>query len=160
MALKYTGFNGNAKGPLASMDAWIKHALEYSGFKNLGSYVVREQRSSATVDHKNVPSVHGTGRAVDIGYTGVEKGRKKCLEFLEFLVLNGDVLGVELILDYCPKPYGRGWKSERGSWQNYEKPTLAGAPGGRWIHVEVSPTLLGNMRAVNQAWNDLRGIKI
>ena len=134
------------------MDIWIRNAVEVSGLKNLGSWVVREQRG------KTSPSVHGTGRAVDLGFTGLKQGRKKCLTLIKLLVANADVLGVELILDYTPKPYGRGWKADRGTWQRYEKPTISGAPGGKWIHVEVSPVLLGNMRAVNQGWNDLRGI--
>ena len=152
MVAKYTGFDGNVKSRRPTMDIWIRNAEEVSGLKNLGSWVVREQRG------KTSPSVHGTGRAVDLGFTGLKEGRKKCLELIKLLVANADVLGVELILDYTPKPFGRGWKADRGSWQRYEKPTISGAPGGKWIHVEVSPELLGNMRAVNQGWNDLRGI--
>lgn len=152
MPTKYTGFDGNVAGPRPTMDIWIRNAIEVSGLKNLGSWVVRDVRG------KSSPSVHGTGRAVDLGYTGVKEGRKKALELIDLLIANADALGVELILDYLPKPHGRGWKAERGEWQTYEKPTISGAPGGRWIHVEVSPTLLGNMRNVNQRWNDLRGI--
>ena len=152
MVAKYTGFDGNVKSRRPTMDIWIRNAEEVSGLKNLGSWVVREQRG------KPSSSVPGTGRAVDLGFTGLKQGRKKCLELIKLLVANADVLGVELILDYTPKPYGRGWKADRGSWQRYEKPTISGAPGGKWIHVEVSPELLGNMRAVNQGWNDLRGI--
>ena len=153
MVAKYTGFDGNATGPRPTMDIWIRNAIEVSGLKNLGSWVIREQRG------KTSPSVHGTGRAVDLGYTGVKEGRKKCLALIDLLIANADALGVELILDYLPKPYGRGWKSDRAAWQAYEKPSISGAPGGRWIHVEISPTLLGNMRAVNQGWNDLRALK-
>ena len=149
----YTGFDGNATGPRPTMDIWIRNAIEVSGLKNLGSWVVREMRGKST------PSVHGTGRAVDLGYAGVKEGRKKCLELIDLLIANADELGVELILDYLPKPYGRGWKADRGTWQAYDKPSISGAPGGRWIHVEISPTLLGNMRNVNLGWNDLRALK-
>jgi hypothetical protein len=152
MPAKYTGFDGNVKAPRPTMDIWIRNAVEVSGLKNLGSWVVRDVRGKTT------SSVHGTGRAVDLGYSGIKEGRKKCLALINLLIENADVLGVELILDYLPKPHGRGWKADRNAWQRYEKPTISGAPGGRWIHVEISPTLLGNMRAVNQGWNDLRGI--
>ena len=152
MPAKYTGFDGNVKAPRPTMDIWIRNAVEVSGLKNLGSWVVRDVRGKTT------SSVHGTGRAVDLGYSGVKEGRKKCLALINLLIVNADVLGVELILDYLPKPHGRGWKADRNAWQRYEKPTISGAPGGRWIHVEISPILLGNMRAVNQGWNDLRGI--
>jgi hypothetical protein len=94
----YTGFDGNATGRRPTMDIWIRNAIEVSGLKNLGSWVVREKRGKKTA------SVHGTGRAVDLGYTGVEQGRKKCLEFIDLLIANADELGVELILDYLPKP--------------------------------------------------------
>lgn len=153
MPAKYTGFDGNATGPRPTMDIWVRNAIEVSGLKNLGTWVVREMRG------KSSPSVHGTGRAVDLGYTGVKEGRKKCLELIDLLIANADELGVELILDYLPKPYGRGWKADRGTWQAYDKPSISGAPGGRWIHVEISPTLLGNMRNVNLGWNDLRALK-
>ena len=63
MVAKYTGFDGNVKGPRPTMDIWIRNAVEVSGLKNLGSWVVREQRGKTT------PSVHGTGRAVDLGFT-------------------------------------------------------------------------------------------
>jgi hypothetical protein len=64
MVAKYTGFDGNVKSRRPTMDIWIKNAEEVSGLKNLGSWVVREQRG------KTSPSVHGTGRAVDLGFTG------------------------------------------------------------------------------------------
>ncbi len=153
MAMRYTGFDGNREGPRPAMDIWIRHAIKVSGLKNLGSWVVREQKSSKTVNHKGSPSVHGTGRAVDLGYTGVKEGRKRALDLMQTLIENDDLLGVELILDYCFKPFGRGWKSERGTWQNYDKPTIAGAPTGRWIHVEVNPRLLESVQATELAWS-------
>ena len=72
---------------------------------------------------------------------------------MQTLIDNDDLLGVELILDYCSKPFGRGWKSERGTWQNYDKPTIAGAPTGRWIHVEINPRLLESIQATELAWS-------
>ncbi len=137
------------------MDLWISTAHNVSGLKNLGSWVIRKQKSSATVNRKELASVHGTGRAVDLGYTGIKDGRKVCLSFISLLIANADLLGVELILDYLPTPYGRGWKSERGSWQNYDKPTIAGAPSGRWIHIELSPAHLKNTEIVGKAWKQV-----
>lgn len=137
------------------MDLWIVYAHRVGGLKNLGSWVVRKQKSSATVNRKELASVHGTGRAVDLGYTGIRNGRRKCLSFISLLTANADLLGVELILDYQPAPFGRGWKSERGSWQNYDKPTIAGAPGGRWIHIELSPAHLKSTETVVKAWEQV-----
>jgi hypothetical protein len=155
MALRYTGFDQNVLAPRPAMDLWISNAHNVSGLKNLGSWVVRKQKSSATVNRKELASVHGTGRAVDLGYTGIKDGRKVCLSFISLLIANADLLGVELILDYLPTPYGRGWKSERGLWQNYDKPTIAGAPGGRWIHIELSPAHLKNTEIVGKAWKQV-----
>lgn len=137
------------------MDLWIVYAHRAGGLKNLGSWVVRKQKSSATVNRKELASVHGTGRAVDLGYTGIRNGRRKCLNFISLLTANADLLGVELILDYLPTPFGRGWKSERGSWQNYDKPTIAGAPGGRWIHIELSPAHLKSTETVVKTWEQV-----
>ena len=155
MALRYTGFDQNVLAPRPAMDLWIVYAHNVSGLKNLGSWMIRKQKSSATVNRKELASVHGTGRAVDLGYTGIKEGRKVCLSFISLLVANADLLGVELILDYLPAPFGRGWKSERGSWQNYDKPTIAGAPGGRWIHIELSPAHLKNTETVVKAWKQV-----
>lgn len=155
MALRYTGFDQNVLAPRPAMDLWISNAHNVGGLKNLGSWVVRKQKSSATVNRKELASVHGTGRAVDLGYTGIKDGRKVCLSFISLLIANADLLGVELILDYLPTPFGRGWKSERESWQNYDKPTIAGAPGGRWIHIELSPAHLKNTETVAKAWKQV-----
>ena len=57
----------------------------------------------------------------------------------DFLVRHADELGIEMILDYFPKPHGRGYKWTRGTWENYAKSTIHGAPDGDWLHVELSP---------------------
>lgn len=159
MALPYTGFDGNVLAPRPAMDVWITNAVKVSGLKNLGSWMIRDQKSSKTVNHKERPSVHGTGRAVDLGWTGIKNGRAKALDLINLLVMNDDLLGVELILDYNFLPYGRGYKSDRGKWQNYQKPTIAGAPSGKWIHVEIAPGLVESLRATNLAWNLLTAPK-
>ena len=157
--MKYTGFDGNVKAKRPAMDAWIKEALAVNGLKNLGSWVVREQRSNGAVNHAGVPSVHGTGRAVDIGFSGVKDGRAKCEHLLELLTTNYETLGVEMILDYYPKPFGRGWRVDRKTWQTYTKATIAGAPGGNWIHVEISPKLLETVAGVTSAWTLIKALK-
>jgi hypothetical protein len=157
--MKYTGFDGNVKAKRPAMDAWIKNALAYSQLKNLGSWVVREQRSNGAVNHAGIPSVHGTGRAVDIGFSGVKDGRAKCEHLLELLTTNYKTLGVEMILDYYPKPFGRGWRVDRKTWQTYTKATIAGAPGGNWIHVEIAPKLLETVAGVSSAWTLIKALK-
>ena len=157
--MRYTGFDGNVSARRPAMDAWIKNALTYSDLKNLGSWLVRDQKSAGKVNHKGIPSVHGTGRAVDIGFSGVKNGRLKALNLMRVLTSNYEILGVELILDYYPKAFGRGWRADRKTWQKYSKPTIAGAPGGKWIHIEVSPDVLKNVENINKVWREITKLR-
>jgi hypothetical protein len=87
--------------------------------------------------------VHATGRAVDLSYRKSEKnpkaGRKEALVFIDKLVANANELGLQCILDYFPEPQGRAWRCDRYAWQKYDKPTIHGAPGGDWFHIEITP---------------------
>lgn len=128
---KYTGFDGVAKNKLAGTEKFKDWVVFLNGgkIKNLGTYVVRAMRG------KDSMSVHATGRAIDFGY----KNREDGLALIDFLVRNAEAFGVEYIADYWPPEGGRGWRCDRESWQSYRKGTIAGAPGGKWIHVELSP---------------------
>ncbi len=59
------------------------------------------------------------------------------MEAMDFLVANADALGIEMIIDYFPKPFGRAYRCDRDAWMRYMKPTVKGAPNGDWFHVEV-----------------------
>lgn len=129
---KYTGFDGVAKKRRAGTQKlvdWVRF-LNAGKITNLGTFVVRDQRG-----HEGKPSVHSTGRAIDFGY----KHREDALVVMDFLTRNWEALGVELIVDYYPAPYGRGWNVTRLAWADYKKRTVAGAPSGKWFHVEISP---------------------
>lgn len=129
---KYTGFDGYAKSRRAGTQKFVDWVLFLNGgkIKNLGTFTKRDQRGKP-----GVPSIHGTGRAIDFGFAVYEDGAA----LADFLVRNSEALGVELIVDYFPRPFGRGWRVDRQKWNNYSKKTVAGAPGGKWIHVELSP---------------------
>lgn len=133
---KYTGWDGDAKGRRKGTQKFIDWVIFLNGgkIKNLGSFQVRNMRG------KDKPSVHGTGRAVDFGFQNREDG----LSLIDFLVRNNEKLGLELIVDYFPAPFGRGWSCERLSWKNYTSKVVAGAPKGMWIHVELSPVVADN----------------
>jgi hypothetical protein len=129
---KYTGFDGNAKGRrqgTSKLIQWIMF-LNAGKFRNLGSWNVRDMRGK-----EGKPSVHGTGRAFDIGF----KNYEDACGLMDFLVRHNEALGIEYIADYYPGPFGRGWRCDRNDWSIYKKKTMAGAPGGKWIHVEISP---------------------
>lgn len=143
MRAKHT-YTGNSDGDMGherpGLTELVKHLVYFSeGYLwNNGTYASRPMRSS-----KNL-SVHATGRAVDLSYRktptkGRRKGRPMAVHIAEFCVNHADILGIEMVLDYFPKPHGRGYKWTRGTWENYTKPTIHGAPGGDWLHIELSP---------------------
>jgi hypothetical protein len=121
------------------MDEWIRQAIKYSNgaLWNNGSWGVRDMRGSANL------SVHATGRAVDLSYRPSEKypkaNRKGAIAFLNIVIAHANELGVECVLDYFPKAFGRGYRCDRKAWKSYSKPEIHGAPGGDWLHFEVSP---------------------
>lgn len=82
-------------------------------------------------------SVHATGRAIDFGWKTREAGE----QLIGWLEQNAELLGVEMIADYFPAPWGRTWRCDRAGWKVYARKTISGAPNGRWIHVEISPTM-------------------
>ena len=140
----YTGFNGNSRGALPGTVALRDLILFLNAVKltHLGTYAKRDARGKP-----GQPSVHATGRAVDIGYTN----RADIEPVIDWLVTHADALGVEMVADYFPKPWGRAWRCDRAAWKVYDRKTIHGAPGGRWIHIEISPTLANDAAAMSAA---------
>lgn len=56
---------------------------------------------------------------------------------MDFLVENADVLDIQAVFDYYPKPWGRGWMCDRNAWRVYDRRAFHGSPGGDWVHVEI-----------------------
>ena len=135
---------GNADGaspaPRAGMNEWIRQAIAASGNScwNNGSYGQRDVKGKP-----GTMSVHATGRAVDLSYRQSEihakANRKDMLAFINKVVENANELGVQMVIDYFPKPFGRAWRCDRQAWSQYSKPTVSGAPGGDWFHIEITP---------------------
>jgi len=140
----YTGFNGNSRGALPGTVALRDLILFLNAGKltHLGTYVKRDARGKP-----GQPSVHSTGRAVDIGYSN----RADIEPVIDWLVAHADELGVEMVADYFPTPWGRAWRCDRAAWKVYDRRTIHGAPGGRWIHIEISPTLANDAAAMSAA---------
>lgn len=141
MGRKYTGFDGYASGKRKGTEQFIREFVKFTNgaFFNNGSYGRRPQRG------RDKPSVHGTGRAVDLSYRGGTYSgcgdRKIAIRWVDWLVENSQDLGIELIIDYSYKPLGRGWKCDRNKWKRYLRPTITygGKSWADWIHVELSP---------------------
>jgi hypothetical protein len=129
---------------------------------NNGDFVVRNMRGKESL------SVHATGRAVDVSWRHIQGtgkgaasrgirdgGRQAAIQMSRLLIRNADLLGLELILDYYPTPHGRGWRCDRREWIRYEVPTVSGAPGGDWLHIEISPMLADDATAMRAAWSQV-----
>ena len=158
MKRPYTGSkDGAAKGLRPGMKVFIKEviALSNGALWNNGDFAVRNMRSKESL------SVHATGRAVDLSYRhvgakGVKHGRKEAIRVIKILVQNADLIGLEAILDYFPKPHGRGWLCSRGAWSAYKRHVISGAPSGDWLHLEISPEMAESPLKMRQAFAQIR----
>ena len=126
------------------------------GMTNKGTYNNRPILSGPS---KGKPSVHGTGRAIDLGYTSRLKG----IALWDFLLANSRQLGIEAIHDYAYDPdgggpkkgYGRTYRCNRGEgWAGVRIGTAKNNAGwgGKWIHVELSPAMAKDRAKFRRAW--------
>lgn len=153
----YTGMNGIAPGILGGTAQWILEARRASmgALWNNGAFGVREMRGKKQI------SVHATGRAVDLSYRrrqhhpNVPSGRAAVTDWLDRVILHANTLGIEILIDYFPKPHGRAWRCDRQKWLVYRTKTVSGAPGGDWFHVEINPAFARSARTVRKAWAEV-----
>ena len=137
----YTGFDGNVGGKLAGTEQFVDEieVRTHYALHNNGTWGVRPMRS------KKSPSVHGTGRAMDISWRhmgngkGRVNGRKFALKWMNDLADHATPLGIEMIIDYGAKPFGRAYRCDRMKWRRYWKPTVHQGGTGDWFHLELSP---------------------
>lgn len=156
---RYTGTkDGISRGPRKGMLEFIRQVETRTdkALWNNGHWIVRPVKGTGTAGPL---SVHATGRAVDLSYRkmpdkGKVDGRKHAEAFMELLVANNRILGIELILDYMPAG-GRGWRCDRQTWLNYTPPGLHGSPNGDWLHIEISPRMADSPQAVAAAFASL-----
>lgn len=148
----YTGTTvGLGQGPRQGLEELVD-ALQYltsGALWDNGTYGVRLMTGSTSR-----PSVHGTGRAVDLSGRPMGDHRKGCTRaqlaaYADWLVENADELGVEMVIDYGYRgPGGNGgrvWRCDRGGWTYPNVGVLQGGgqTWGDWLHLEVSPTVAG-----------------
>jgi len=154
----YTGYNSDPGRITPGLQRVIDYTafLTGNGLWNNGAYGARNMRGKST------PSVHGTGRAVDLSWrrmpakkNGTGRGfgdYNQACDFISFLVDHQELLLLEIVIDYHPKPHGRAWRCDRNAWQTYTKPTVAGSPGGDWFHIEISPRRANDPTYYDQAF--------
>ena len=103
--------------PLAGTIEWVKQAERTSGgaLWNNGHYAFRTVRGSDNGGKRGIISNHARGVAMDLSYRriearklGVPNARIKALTWLNTVLDNWDLLGVQCVLDYWPTPHGRG----------------------------------------------------
>jgi murein L,D-transpeptidase YcbB/YkuD len=141
MSRPYTGNkDGAARGKRPGLEGLVAAIQTASGGKlwNNGTYGVRNMRG------KGALSVHATGRAADISRRKMDARRPGCSRadvelVMDWLISNADAIGLEFLADYEPGPGGRGWKCDREAWKDWKRGEVSGAPGGDWIHIELSP---------------------
>ena len=147
----YTGYDGDATGVTPGLQVFIREANKRTGgaLWNNGDFGIRPMKGKVN------PSVHSTGRAVDLSYRkmpnkGVPNGRAVSEAFINKCLEHANEIGIEMVIDYL-HGFGRAWRCDRQAWKTYDKPTVAGAPGGDWWHVELSPAAARNPEAVKAA---------
>lgn len=146
----YTGWDGDAPGKRAGTEKLVQLLVQRYGFRNLGTWGVRPMRGSSR------PSVHGTGRAADLGWANPANAAQVAL----WLVDNFPYL--EELHDYAGttkkgcETWGRGYRIGRG-WKQYTSTDNAGTPGpsSRWYHIEVSPAVADDPQAIVKHWKTL-----
>ena len=159
--------------PLAGTIEWVKQAELTSGgavWSN-GHYVFRNVRGTGTDTTRGVISNHARGVAMDLSYRriearklGVPNARIKALTWLNTVLDHWELLGVQCVLDYFPNDHGRGWRVDRvdtglvkahnhQAWVSYAKPTIHGAPGGDWFHIEITLGMANNPDRVRAAFH-------
>lgn len=161
-------------GPLGGTEEWAKQANITSGgaLWNNGTYAFRNVRGSDTNGQRGVISNHARGVAMDLSWRrieprrlGVNNGRIKALTWLNTVLDNWELLGVQLVLDYFPE-HGRGWRCDRvgtsipkahasEAWIRYTRPTIHGTPGGDWFHIELTQGMASNPERVKQVFNQV-----
>ena len=150
----YTGFNGNVNENLPGTERFMTQLVSrtFRGLWSNGTWGVRLMRS------KRFPSVHGTGRAMDVSYRhmgdgrGIVKGRQLALKWMNDLAANATTLGIELIIDYGAKPFGRAYRCDRMKWRRYWKPTVKQGGSGDWFHLELNPRMAASDEEVQVAF--------
>lgn len=169
MALRpYTGTTEGLGGGRRSGLEHFARATEYlTGTRlwNNGTYGLRPMTSDPSK-----PSVHGTGRAVDLS------GRKTATKlggtladlaaWADVFVAHADGFGVEMVIHYAYRGAegvgGRVWRCDRGTWRYPLPGALSG--GGQawadWLHVELSPEAADSPAMIDAAYSALlTGVK-
>lgn len=168
MVRKYTGNSDGVskKGARPGTLQFVELCQRRWKFTNLGVFANRRMNNDAAKADPTNPkylSVHATGRACDLGY----RNRKHAVQAWNWLLEHAAALGIEEIHDYAFDPdgkgskraWGRGFRCSRGEGNRgvriYDAVNNAGTPGGKWLHVELSPAMADNPDKLLAVWQSL-----
>lgn len=141
------------RGKLAGTE-WFVHACNRRwGFKNLGTFVLRDMRGKP-----GQVSVHATGAACDIGFAGMKPA--EIAEAWEWFMDHTRELGI-VEAHWYTKPgtkYGIGYRCSRGEghagcieWTAQNN----GGKGGAWFHLEFEMAFAQSEKKMSEAWRSL-----
>lgn len=159
--MKYTGNTDPSQGPRPGTEKLIDILQSRWSMTNLGIWANRPMRSSDP-NAKPRLSVHATGRAVDAGIPKNKQDDQAWVSSVfDWLVANHEVLGIEEVHQYWFKDWGRGFRCERKELGG--KPGVkvwtatdnGGTPGGKWLHIELSPAMADDPNAFVKAWKSV-----
>lgn len=161
----YTGTReglGGGRRPGLEHFARATEYLTATRLWNNGTYGVRPMTSDPTK-----PSVHGTGRAVDLSGrpTATKKGGTlaELHTWADVFATHAEPFGVEMIIHYAYRgPGGNGgrvWRCDRGGWTYPYPGALSG--GGQawadWLHIELSPEAADSPAKIDAAYATILG---
>lgn len=141
------------KGKLPGTEWFVYACNRRWGFKNLGTYVLRDMRGKP-----GQVSVHATGAALDIGFNGAKPDT--IAEAWNWFMDHTRQLGI-VEAHWYTKPgtkYGIGYRCSRGEGEAGVIQWTAsnnGGKGGQWFHLELSPEMAASEKKISEAWRSL-----
>lgn len=152
MTRRYTGFDGIGRRR-PGVELFAAEVPRYTGARlwNNGTFGIRPVRGGTR------PSVHSTGRAVDLSHRPMGDGKRigcspaEAWAIIDRFVAAADDLELEAVGDY--RPPRRWWRCDRGTWSS--PAAIVGVPDT--IHLEFSPAISDDPDRMRSVLADLFG---
>ena len=146
MSRPYTGFDGISRRRRPGVEAFAVEVREITEGRlwNNGTLVIRPISGGRT------PSVHSTGRAIDLSHRPMGDSRRGCsrteaLRYLDQFITGEELLDLELAIDYHGP--ARVWRCDRQTWlPNSQVRGVADS-----FHLELSPAIADDPDRARQA---------
>ena len=145
MTVTWVDWSSGAPGapydrPSPNLQALQRYLINTYGGSGLGIYVVRVKTGGTTW------SSHAFGAALDWGYAS----RADALAAIDFLIVNFELLGVQMIVDEGYDRTWKCWRDELGG-PGWKPGKVVG--GGNWLHIETTPLWWGDAQPIVERLN-------